>query len=316
MNLLKLKPACKDYIWGGKNLVSKFHKETAGSVLAETWELSTHPDGSSIIDNGELKGNSFREYITKNKQEVLGTNCEKFNDFPILIKLIDAEDNLSIQVHPDDDYALKYENQYGKTEVWYIVDCEKDSYIYFGLAKEIGKDEFQERIQNNTLLEVLNKVPVKKGDVFFIEAGTIHAICKGIVIAEIQQNSNVTYRVYDYDRRDSAGNTRELHIEKAVDVTNLKPTMQPNCTQNHLSQCDYFTVDQIHIEKPYTQEITSDTFVHVLVLDGNGTISTEEETLSYKKGDSFFLPAKKIGETQNRSFALSGKGTALLTTVA
>lgn len=200
MSVLKLKPACKDYIWGGDNLIKYYNKEYQGKVLAETWELSCHPDGPSEIVNGEYKGKTLSQYIKENSSEVLGKNCRRFQEFPILIKFIDARDNLSIQVHPDNGYALKNEGQYGKTEMWYVADCKEGAFLYYGFAKEIDKEEFRLRIENNTLLEVLNKIPVQKGDVLFIEAGTIHAIGKDIVIAEIQQNSNITYRVYDYGR--------------------------------------------------------------------------------------------------------------------
>lgn len=175
MAILKLKPSGKDYIWGGHKLVDNYGKEMTGDRLAETWELSCHPDGSSFVANGEDAGKTLRQYIEEHGKKVLGTNCERFEDFPILTKFIDAQDNLSIQVHPDNEYALKNEGQYGKTEMWYVVDAEEGAYLYHGFKKEISKDEFAKRIEEDTLLEVLNKVPVHKGDVFFIEAGTIHA---------------------------------------------------------------------------------------------------------------------------------------------
>ena len=200
MAILKLKPSGKDYIWGGHKLVDNYGKEMTGDRLAETWELSCNPDGPSFVANGEDAGKTLRQYIEEHGKKVLGTNCERFEDFPILTKFIDAQDNLSIQVHPDNEYALKNEGQYGKTEMWYVVDAEEGACLYHGFNREISKDEFAKRIEEDTLLEVLNKVPVHKGDVFFIEAGTIHAIGKGLIIAEIQQNSNVTYRVYDYGR--------------------------------------------------------------------------------------------------------------------
>lgn len=309
MNLLQLKPACKDYLWGGSTLKTQFEKEFAGERLAETWELSTHPDGASIIDNGTMKGRSFREYYLENTK-VLGTNCASFQDFPILIKLIDAADHLSVQVHPNDDYALREEKQYGKTEVWHVLDCAESAYIYYGFTKEISKDEFRERIENNTLLEVLNKVSVKPGDTFFIEAGTLHAICAGIVIAEIQQNSNVTYRIYDYDRRDKDGNARELHIDKALAVTDLKPVTPPDLSHGHLADCPYFTVDKVHFQEgSYRRPITLQSFVSVLVTSGSGTISVGKESLPLKKGDSFFLPA------QEATLLLEGSLEALISTI-
>ena len=179
---------------------AEYGKEYEGDVLAETWELSCHPDGPSYIMNGAYQGKTLQEYIDGEGKEVLGTHCRRFRDFPILTKFIDAKDNLSIQVHPDNRYALKNEGQYGKTEMWYVMDAGEGAYLYYGFRQEISREEFERRIKEDTLLEVLNAVPVQKGDVLFIESGTIHAIGKDILIAEIQQNSNVTYRVYDYGR--------------------------------------------------------------------------------------------------------------------
>ncbi len=196
MAILKLKPSCKEYLWGGTRLKSEFGKEFSGEKLAETWELSCHPDGPSIVENGVYAGETLSEYILMEGKKVTGTKSRRYQQFPLLIKFIDAKEDLSIQVHPDDAYALQYEGQYGKTEMWYIVDCEEGASLYYGFSREISKEEFVERIEKKTLLEVLNKVEVQKGDVLFIEPGTIHAIGKGNLIAEIQQNSNVTYRVY------------------------------------------------------------------------------------------------------------------------
>ena len=201
---------------GGQKLITDFNKKTQLSKAAESWELSTHKDGESVVATGSFKGLKLSEYIKENgNAECIGKKAAKFDFFPMLIKLIDAKDKLSIQVHPDDEYALRREGEYGKTEMWYIVDCEEGAYIYYGVKQEITKDELADRIKNNTLTDVLNKVPVKRGDVFFIPAGTIHAICAGILICEIQQNSNTTYRIYDYDRRDANGNPRQIHVEKA-----------------------------------------------------------------------------------------------------
>lgn len=310
MSIFKLIPACKDYIWGGQNLIKSYNKTNTsnGDKLAETWELSTHKDGHSVIENGSNKGKTLAEFIDENGKSVLGKNCEKFDDFPVLIKFIDAQDNLSIQVHPNNEYALKNENQYGKTEVWYVTDCKEGSFLYFGFNQEISKDEFKQRIENNTLLEVLNKVEVKKGDVLFIEAGTIHAICKDIIIAEIQQNSNVTYRVYDYARTDKDGNTRELHVDKALLVTDTKPPVIQDFG-NHIADCDYFTVDKLDVTSEHTGNINTNTFVSILVLDGKGDICVGDEKLPYQKGDSFFIPA------QSGEYKVTGNMEALVTTI-
>ncbi len=200
MPVYKLKPACKDYLWGGDRLKKEYHKEFAGERLAETWELSCHPDGPSVIAEGPEAGLTLPQYIEKHGKGVLGSNCQIFQDFPILIKFIDARDDLSIQVHPNNIDALEKEHQYGKTEMWYVLEAEEGAYLYYGFKRPLTQEEYRRRIRDNTLEEVLNAVPVQKGDMFYIPAGTVHAICKGMVIAEIQQNSNVTYRVYDHGR--------------------------------------------------------------------------------------------------------------------
>lgn len=292
---IKLTPAIKDYLWGGRRLITDFNKKTDLEKAAESWELSTHPDGESIVATGEFKGLTLSEYINKNGGEkCIGINAAGFDFFPILIKLIDAKDNLSIQVHPDDEYALRVEKEYGKTEMWYIVDCEEDSYLYYGLNKEVTKEEFEQRIKNNTLLEILNKVPVHKGDVFFIPSGTIHAICSGILICEIQQNSNTTYRVYDYDRRGADGNPRELHIEKAIAVSNLFPAPELKKAENNtLASCKYFTVEKIDCKNEAKIKLNENCFRSLVILSGNGELTLNNETMTFTKGESIFIPAQE-----------------------
>lgn len=313
MGMLKLKPSGKDYIWGGRRLADEYGKECSGDVLAETWELSCHPDGPSVITNGAYAGKTLQEYIDGEGKGVLGTHCERFEDFPILIKFIDAKDNLSIQVHPDNAYALKNEGQYGKTEMWYVVDAGEDAFLYYGFKEEISKEEFARRIEEDTLLEVLNAAPVHKGDVFFIEAGTIHAIGKDILIAEIQQNSNVTYRVYDFGRVGADGKKRELHIDKAVAVTNRTPVKKDASAYPHVADCDYFTVDKLNLDgktmKTMEGTASGESFVSILVLGGAGTITNQGETLEYKKGDSIFLAAG------SGDYRIEGTCDALVTTI-
>lgn len=312
MAVLKLKPSFKDYIWGGRKLIEKYNKEYDGEILAESWELSCHKDGYSYIAQGEYAGKTLAEYIEERGKAVLGTSCERFEDFPILIKLIDAKKNLSVQVHPNNEYALKNEGQYGKTEMWYIVECEPNARLYHGFKREVSKAEFEERIKENTLTEVLNAVPVKKGDVFFIEAGTIHAIGADILIAEIQQNSNVTYRVYDYGRKGADGNERELHIDKAVEVTERVPPMNKGFAPD-IASCEYFTVDKLYLDGETVSKIagmvTYKSFVSILVLDGEGIITNDGRSLSFKKGDSLFLTAG------SGAYEINGSCEALVTTI-
>lgn len=313
MCILKLKPSCKDYLWGGHRLADEYGVEYDGDVLAEAWELSCHPDGPSYIVNGSYAGKTLQEYIDGEGKEVLGTNCRRFRDFPILTKFIDAKDNLSIQVHPDNRYALKNEGQYGKTEMWYIMDADPGAFLYYGFKTEISKEEFAKRIQEDTLLEVLNAVPVQKGDVLFIESGTIHAIGKGILIAEIQQNSNVTYRVYDYGRVGKDGKKRDLHIEKALAVTNRVPIVKDKSSYPHVADCDYFTVDKLNLDGKFMKKmegnVSDASFASILFLDGEGTITNGKETLEYRKGDSFFVAAGS-GE-----YTIEGSCDALITTI-
>ena len=292
MAILKLKPSCKDYLWGGNRLKTEYGKEYEGDVLAETWELSCHPAGPSYIVNGEYEGMTLADYIEKEGKALIGTKGQDMEQFPLLIKFIDAKQDLSIQVHPDDEYALKYEDQYGKTEMWYIVDCEEGASLYYGFAREVSSEEFAERIRNNTILEVLNKVEVKKGDVFFIEPGTIHAIGAGNLIAEIQQKSNVTYRVYDFGRKGPDGKERELHVEKAAQVTKCQPAKADYDFGSHVVTCKYFTVDKLALENEKEEGMVDEaSFANILILCGNGKITANGETVEFTKGDSIFLPA-------------------------
>lgn len=307
MSLLKLKPACKDYIWGGTALADKYKKSDSGSKIAETWELSCYPDSPSMIENGAYAGKPLSEYIQAEGKDVLGKNCERFDSFPVLIKFIDAADDLSIQVHPDNDYALKHENQYGKTEMWYIVEAADGAGIYYGLNRSITKAELRKRIADNTVLEVLNFVPVKAGDIFFIEAGTIHSICKGIVTVEIQQSSDLTYRIYDYGRKDKDGKARELHIDKALEVAKLTPLKREHDFGSHMAKCDHFTADKLTVSGEYSGFADEQSFIHLLFLDGEGMLTSSDEELSFRSGDSIFISAG------TGSFTIHGNAEVILT---
>lgn len=316
MYAMKLKPTFKDYLWGGEKLKQYWGKKTDISPLAESWELSCHKDGNSIITTGEYANSTLSDYINAEGKAVLGTACEKFSDFPILIKLIDAKENLSVQVHPNDEYALRVEGEMGKTEMWYILDCMPNSKLYYGFKQELTKAELKTHIENNTLIDVLNEVPVKKGDVFFIEAGTVHAIGAGILLAEIQQNSNTTYRVYDYARLGADGNQRELHVEKAMEVATLtKPSVgQPEppvekdgYTFKLLSKCKYFTTVLLDITQSALLQSTKKSFQSILCIDGRLKIESQHGNMTIQKSDSVFLPAD-YGE-----YRLVGNGKVIVT---
>jgi len=304
---VKLKPATKDYIWGGERLRLEYGVSSPKPVIAEAWMLSCNEAGASTIINGALAGKTLADALLSNTRETLGTNNADTDVFPILIKLIDAKEDLSIQVHPDNGYALAHGGDLGKTEMWYVLDAREDAMLYYGFSRAVTKEELRERILNNTVTEVLNRVPVKKGDMFFIEAGTIHAIGKGIVIAEIQQNSDTTYRVNDYDRTDAQGKKRELHIEKALDVTNSGFVPSPPGTPvfehrtgyraARLASCEFFTVDYLIVDTSAQLFCDGKSFVSLLFIEGNGCVRFEnpmygeDGLIEAQKGDSFFLPA-------------------------
>jgi len=301
MELIKLKPAFKDYLWGGDKLKQLYNKKTDLEIVAESWELSTHKDGSSIIASGSHQGESFKDFIENSDESIIGIKASKFPFFPVLIKFIDAKKALSIQVHPSDEYALKYENSYGKTEAWYVLEAEPNAFLYYGFKDEISKEEMAQRIKDNTFLDVLRKVEVKQGDIAVIDAGTIHAIGEGIVICEIQQNSNITYRVYDYDRRGIDGKPRQLHIKQALEVTNLKPIDHEvaNCNfqnfegykKGQIVACKYFSADIVEVATEYQELVTADSFKSFTVVSGSGEIMANEQSFCFEKGDTFFATA-------------------------
>lgn len=314
---LLLEAPIKDYIWGGTRLKTEFGFETDKKIAAEAWVLSCNKNGVNIIKNGEYAQKPLNDILFGDwKNKALGKKAERFSDFPLLIKLIDARERLSIQVHPDDTYAIKNSGNFGKTEMWYVIDAEEGAEIIYGLKHRVSKKEFELRIKNESLFEICNCVPVKKGDVFFIPAGTLHAIGKGILIAEIQQNSDTTYRVYDYNRKDHNGKPRELHIKQALDVTNRQFPSEPygdiGKTENFsfgkirkLADCDYFNVELIELcgKIDFYQE---DSFISLLLIDGEAEIYYNENKIHIKKGNSLFVPAKL-------RFYLFGKATFIKT---
>ncbi|MEE1239594.1 MAG: type I phosphomannose isomerase catalytic subunit [Acutalibacteraceae bacterium] len=298
---LLLKPAVKDYLWGGTRLKTEYKYETDKEKAAEAWVLSCHKDGADTVINGELAGKTLSEVLELWGDKAIGKKAAEFPYFPLLIKLIDAKDRLSVQVHPDDEYALKNEGEFGKTEMWYVVDCDEGAELIYGFNREVSKEEFEKRIRDNTLPEICNYVPVHKGDVFFISAGTLHAIGEGILIAEVQQNSNTTYRVSDYGRLGADGKPRPLHIEKAVEVTNRnEPTVpygnvgeivnETFGSVRKLASCDLFTAELLKLDGE-TKLLERDSFISLLVLDGDINISWDVGNITAEKGGSVFVPA-------------------------
>lgn len=297
---VKLKPAFKDYLWGGIKLREKYGKQCDLNIIAESWELSAHEAGESVIATGKYNGLGFREYLNDIGHDNLGWKCSDTGEFPILIKFIDAKNPLSIQVHPNDEYALLYEDEYGKNEMWYILDCEEGAGIYCGFKQDTSAAEVKERIENNTILDILNRIPVKKGDVYFIKAGTVHAIGGGIMICEIQQSSNCTYRLYDYDRTDKNGNKRELHIQKALDVLDYRryepqnfessSVKNDNFSSKLLAKCKYFQCESCNIHGIMPLTLNTDSFKSIICVTGEGIIRNRNEEIKFEMGDSLFLP--------------------------
>ncbi len=318
-----MKPAFKDYLWGGRRLNDEFSKDIDSDIVAETWECSTHPDGPSIIDSGEFKGMSLTKFL-KIFPECLGTHPRKTNpdSLPILIKFIDAKKDLSVQVHPDDEYARIHENgQLGKTEMWYVLSATKKAELVYGFHHDMEKEEVREHLQDGTIENYLQKVPIKKDDVFLINSGTVHAIGAGALIAEIQESSNLTYRLYDYNRVGKDGKKRELHIDKALDVANLKAADNPRqpmrvlkyrrgWASELLMRCKYFQTERIILNTETTHEMvdfkTNETSFQVfLCISGCGTIIGDGFSLSLFKGDCVFIPADSV------SFKLHGNAQML-----
>ena len=319
MEMFKLIPTVADYIWGGTRLIDEYGIKTDKNPAAEAWVLSCHKAGPSTVEAGDLAGKTLQE-IYENNKEICGTNGNKFEFFPILIKLIDAKNNLSIQVHPDDEYAMRVEGEYGKTEAWYILDCDDDAELILGFNRDVSVEEFKEAAQSEKMLDIVNKVKVKKGDLFFIEAGTMHAICKGIMLAEVQQNSNTTYRIYDYGRLGADGQPRPLHVDKAADVTNLCPPVIPDASQRktetqdggaraELTSCDLFKMYDVKVDGNYESFVDETSFVSLLCLDGEASITCGSTSLSMIKGESLFIPAN------SGKFTINGKADFLETRI-
>lgn len=295
-----------DKIWGGRAL-EKFRDNLPSGEIGESWDIAYHKNGEGIVENGYLKGKNFGELIKKFGVKLIGTKIEE-GTFPLLIKLITAKDKLSVQVHPNDEYAKKEENDLGKTEAWYVLDAEEDACLILG-TKNCDKSKFKDAIENGDLDKYLNKIKVKKGDMFYVESGLVHAICDGVTIAEIQQSSDTTYRVYDYNRG------REIHVDKALDVINFSlkgeksegiiVSENESYTKSNLCNGEYFNIEKYEIYKSIIEESDKERFYILTCVDGHGIIKSDGQTLEVKMGDSILIPAS-LGE-----YILEGKFTLL-----
>lgn len=341
---VRLQPAYKDFLWGGTALKERYGKQCEYDILAESWELSAHPAGQSVVANGRHKGQLFGEYLKAIGKKYWGWKCQPLSAFPILIKFIDARDKLSVQVHPDDEFAMEKEGQYGKNEMWYIVDCEPDAGIYCGFNRDVDRQTVEKCMTDGTILSILNRIPVQKGQTYFIPAGTVHAIDKGVLICEIQQSSDCTYRLYDFERKDKYGNLRPLHLEKALQVLDFG-RYEPFARQTEgmvseaeeaaeeaniqtaegnglalqggvfrvISRCKYFECILVENEEKLSLQMGEESFLSLVCLNGAGSIRTEKDGIQFamelKAGDSIFLPAEE------RKCVIEGKCTFIMTKI-
>lgn len=296
MEPLFFKPIYKNVIWGGNNISKILKRDVVGNDIGESWELSAHPSGISELENTNMnEKNLFELFNNKSlRKEIFGIRCIGMEKFPILIKFIDATDNLSIQVHPGDKYAEKYENDSGKTEVWYIMECKNNAKIVYGFKDDVTLNNLKESINN--IEKNVKYVNVNKGDFISIPSGTIHAIMKGILLCEIQQSSDVTYRVYDWNRLDKDGKPRQLHIEKALDVINLSN----NNKISNYEKLDYnlniykskpFNIDMINVKNKLDEVSSEDSFFAYVVIEGKGNIKSHNYSRNIEKGTTFLIPS-------------------------
>ena len=310
---LQFDPILKERIWGGEKLKTVLNKPIVSKITGESWELSTVEGDISIVANGVLKGKSLMELINEAPNEILGTEVYKRfgKQFPLLFKYLDAREDLSIQVHPNDKLAKERHNSFGKTEMWYVMQADADSRIIVGFKENSSKEEYLKHLSDKSLVSILDDVKAKPGDVFFLETGTVHAIGAGLVVAEIQQTSDITYRLYDFDRKDAQGNTRELHIDLALDAINYnkvetqKKYESKADVSNVVVDCPYFTTNFIPLENRVEVAKTGESFTVYMCVEGSFVIEYDDFKQTYIKGDTVLVPA------EINAFILTGKASIL-----
>lgn len=310
---LQFNPILKERIWGGTKLKTVLNKPITSDITGESWELSTVEGDVSVIANGHLSGKSLTEIIKEFPNELLGTEVyNRFGkQFPLLFKFLDAKEDLSIQVHPNDELAKKRHNSFGKTEMWYIMQADENARIIVGFKEDSNAEEYVKNLENKTVLSLLNDVKVHAGDVFFLETGTVHAIGAGLVVAEIQQTSDITYRIYDFDRVDANGKTRELHVDLALEAINYKTTQAKRDyskienESNGIVDCSYFTTNIIPLDGQISVNKNGDSFTVYMCVEGNFELKWDENSYSYKKGDTVLIPAALT------KYYLNGKASVL-----
>jgi mannose-6-phosphate isomerase len=310
---IQFTPILKERIWGGTQLKSLLNKSVTDDKTGESWEISSVPNDVSIVASGSYKGKSLNDLISEFPTQLLGSSVySRFgNQFPLLFKFIDAREDLSIQLHPNDELAQKRHNSFGKTEMWYVMHADEGARMIVGFKEKSSSEEYLKHLHDKSLLSILDSKKVKEGDVFFLETGTIHAIGAGIVVAEIQQTSDITYRVYDFDRVDANGNQRELHIDLALDAINydvveVQRTYEKAENEiNTVVECPYFTTNFIKVTDRVTIATNPETFKVLMVVSGNCELIMEGESYSYVKGDTLLIPAAAP------SFELKGSSSVL-----
>lgn len=310
---LQFEPILKERIWGGEKLKTILNKPITSKITGESWELSTVEGDISVVANGELKGKSLMELINEKPNEILGTEVYKRfgKQFPLLFKYLDAREDLSIQVHPNDKLAKERHNSFGKTEMWYVTQADADARIIVGFKENSSKEEYLKHLNDKSLVSILDTVKAKPGDVFFLETGTVHAIGAGLVVAEIQQTSDITYRLYDFDRKDAQGNTRELHVDLALDAINYnkvdtqKKYETKTNTSNVVVDCAYFTTNFLPLENKLEVSKSGETFTVYMCIEGSFEIEYDGFKQSYKKGDTILVPA------EINAFVLTGNASIL-----
>ena len=317
--MIKLKSVYQEYIWGGSKIHELLHKDT-GTLprVAESWEVSTHPAGKSIVENGAFRGKTLNEYFEQIGWGTAGRYAARNHQLPILIKYIDAKENLSIQVHPNDKYARKHEGDNGKNEMWFVLAADEGAFIYLGFSRDVTKEEIKRRIADNTLEEVLNRVEVKPNEAFYIPAGTVHAIGAGCLICEVQQTSNVTYRIYDYGRTDENGNPRELHVKKALDVLDYRRTEIADLKRRDTMSMERYidgmfgrngkcTLLKYEAEGDLTILLPVSHLTFALVIDGSGKLYAGDSEEAFERGDTWMI--------HGRATRVSGKCKVLFVAI-
>lgn len=312
---IKFKPILKDKIWGGEKLKSLLNKDSSLPNTGESWEISDVEGDTSIVMNGNLEGQSLKHLLSTFKSDLIGKkNYDQFgNKFPLLIKFIDAKEDLSIQLHPNDELAAKRHNSFGKTEMWYVMQADKDANLIVGFNQKVNPELYLEHLKNKSLTKILNFDKVKTGDTYFIDVGRVHAIGAGVMLAEIQQTSDVTYRVYDWDRKDDKGNERELHNDLALDAIGFDMPddfrVDYQKEKNHsniMVSCPYFTTNYLKLDTTIQKENTNGSFMIYMCVDGEAVIKTENHSETIKIGQTILLPAAVT------SYQIASKNATLL----